>query len=718
MFDRLDDYNVAWDSPSTGPSGSMPLGNGDIGLNVWMEPTGDLLLLIAKSDAWDENSINLKLGGIRIRFTPNPLCSGESFSQALRLRSGEIEIRTGSICLRIWVDANQPVIHVDADGDSPFEMQAALEIWRTEPRTIKTQTSDLFKNLVGKNSDPYPTIVWPDRILPARNNRIIWCHHNEKRDPDGYEINMKLQGLGEFLDRMPHPLTGRTFGGAMGGDGLIAINDQTLRSSAPQSGHRLNIYALTAHPASVDEWQTKLETTIAQLDRTDARRNHLLWWEKFWNRSWIYIRSDSPQDSAAAFHITQGYILQRFMNAAAGRCSSPIKFNGSLFTVGQGDDPDFRRWGGPGFWFQNTRLIYWPMLAAGDFDLMRPWLEMYRAMLPLQQHRTERYFHHAGAHYPETIMFWGAEVSGHYGWTPFEQRARPEAECEYLTYYWSGGLELVVIMQEYFAYTGDQEFARATLLPIADAVIEFFDLHYPRDENGKIRFEPAQSLETWHWAINPTPEIAGLSYTLGKMLSLPHELTTSSQRDRWTRLLSELPRIPIGEKDGKRVILPADKFDKKKNTENPELHSVFPYRIFGASKPDLQLARDTFAARLHPSHDCWSQDEIQMALLGLAEEARQSLTLRASPASHSDSRFPGFWNAFHDWIPDMDHGGVLQMALQLMLVQTEGDRIEWLPAWPAHWNADFKLHLPGAKISEGSVRAGRLENLKIKSEEV
>jgi hypothetical protein len=30
----LDDYNVIWNTPSHDSSGSMPLGNGDIALNV------------------------------------------------------------------------------------------------------------------------------------------------------------------------------------------------------------------------------------------------------------------------------------------------------------------------------------------------------------------------------------------------------------------------------------------------------------------------------------------------------------------------------------------------------------------------------------------------------------------------------------------------------------------------------------------------------------
>src|SRR2546423_1711851 len=144
MLDRLDRYNVVWDSPSGDASGSMPIGNGDIGANVWVEPSGDVLLLIAKSDAWDENAINLKLGGVRLKLSPVSLTP---FRQTLRLRSGDIEIMLGDARLLLWVDANNSVVYIDAESDTPFEVKPSLEMWRTEPRTIKTQTSDLFKQL-------------------------------------------------------------------------------------------------------------------------------------------------------------------------------------------------------------------------------------------------------------------------------------------------------------------------------------------------------------------------------------------------------------------------------------------------------------------------------------------------------------------------------------------------------------------------------------------
>src|SRR5690348_12568204 len=43
---NVSQYNVVWDSPSQNAHGSMPLGNGDISLNAWVEPSGQLAFYI------------------------------------------------------------------------------------------------------------------------------------------------------------------------------------------------------------------------------------------------------------------------------------------------------------------------------------------------------------------------------------------------------------------------------------------------------------------------------------------------------------------------------------------------------------------------------------------------------------------------------------------------------------------------------------------------
>src|SRR6187549_876403 len=124
MPDRIDEYDVTWETPSKDSSGSMPLGNGDIGLNVWVEESGDVVLLLAKTDAWDENSSLLKLGRVRLKIAPPPDVT--RFRQTLRLATGDVEIVIGDVRLIVWADANHPVIHVDAETTAPFELNASL----------------------------------------------------------------------------------------------------------------------------------------------------------------------------------------------------------------------------------------------------------------------------------------------------------------------------------------------------------------------------------------------------------------------------------------------------------------------------------------------------------------------------------------------------------------------------------------------------------------
>ena len=49
--DSLDRCNVARTAPSENAHGSMPLGNGDVGINAWVEANGDLMFYVGKTDA-------------------------------------------------------------------------------------------------------------------------------------------------------------------------------------------------------------------------------------------------------------------------------------------------------------------------------------------------------------------------------------------------------------------------------------------------------------------------------------------------------------------------------------------------------------------------------------------------------------------------------------------------------------------------------------------
>ncbi|MFW6161296.1 MAG: LamG domain-containing protein, partial [Planctomycetota bacterium] len=419
---------------------------------------------------------------------------------------------------------------------------------------------------------------------------------------------------------------------------------------------------------------------------------------------------------AEASQVAQGYALQRFIQACAGRGNSPIKFNGSIFTVDarhgkEQFDADYRRWGGP-YWFQNTRLAYWPMLAAGDTEMMRPLFRMYRDALPLAKERTRVYFDHAGACFPETMYFWGAYANDNFGWN---RKGKPVSHCDntYIRHYWSGALELTMLMLDHHAHTGDDAFVTSTLLPLAEPILAFYDEHYPRDAEGKLLLEPAQALETWQKAINPLPPIAGLHAVLDRLLALPDRLVPAAQRRAWQRLRGKLPDLPKKTVDGQTVLLPAEKvLEGARNSENPELYAVFPYRLYGVGKPHLEVARATFARRRVKRTGGWTQDPIQAALLGLADTASR-YTAQNFARKDPGSRFPAFWGPNFDWIPDQDHGSVALMALQAMLLQADGGKILLFPAWPKSWDVDFQLHAPRRTTVQGAYRDGALQELTV-----
>ncbi len=299
-----DRYDVTWNSPSADANGSMPLGNGDIGLNAWVEPSGDLLFYISKTDSWGDNARLLKVGRVRVAIDP-PLPT-VAFRQTLRLREGTMEAVFGegddATSIRLWVDANHPAIYVTIDGKTPCTATASVELWRTERYELPSiEVSDVHLDRSKPDQQHAPTIVEPDSVLTSLTDRVGWYHHNVKSV--GPAQHAKTQGVTGY--QRPDPLLHRTFGGVITAEGGQRLDDTHLRS--PRSNtHRLSVFVLTAHPSSPQQWLAAMEQTIADIERQsfdDRRAAHDRWWADFWNRSWIDV---TTRDNAAAVSLIPG----------------------------------------------------------------------------------------------------------------------------------------------------------------------------------------------------------------------------------------------------------------------------------------------------------------------------------------------------------------------------------------------------------------------------
>jgi hypothetical protein len=675
----LDACNVSWDVPGPTSAQSMPIGNGDIGLNVWVEPSGDLAFYIGKTDAWNadvEGQLGLmKVGGVHVSMSPSPLVSGAPFVQALKLHEGEIQIKEGpddtGVLLRVWVDANHPVIRVEMKSGQPISVKVTQDDWR----------------LTAPQGD-----VNSERVLTDQTNRIVWYHRNSSK-ADPHVANL-------------------TFGAMIKGEGLVGKDATTLESAAPVTTQLVSIYPLTATTDTPGEWQTQLEDQVTGIDALDleqTRQEHRKWWDQFWHRSWIFVRGEK-----AATEVTQGYVLQRFVTACAGRGAYPIKFNGSIFVV---DDPtkkandnaspgvsaDFRDWGG-WYWYQNTRAMYWPRLQTGDDDILMPFIRMYENQMKANAAQIKAYYGHDGSYIGEQRPFWGSL-----------KNVGPDAPANWNDHYFTDILDLSMMMLDYYEYTGDKKFAKETLVPMATAGLLFFDKHFARDDQGKLLLDPDNAIEMYWKAHDPAPDIAGLRAVLPRMIALPDDLVDDSFRQAWKKLLSEIPDLPTGMTNGKKVLLPytGPQTMESKNAENPELYAIYPFRLYGLGKPDLQLAIDTFNARkCNTQKGCWVQDPIQAAMLGLTGVAKDYVHfnfVRTDPRL----KFPAFWARGNDYQPDEDNGGNGENGLQQMLMQAVGKKILLLPAWPKNWDADFKLNAPFQTTIQGKIRSGNIIDLVV-----
>jgi hypothetical protein len=712
FLEDLDKCNVVWDSPSNSQDGTMPIGNGEVGLNVWAENDGDICFYISRTDAWGDNARPLKLGRVRLHMDPNPFEGGRPFKQELCLRDGVILVTAGGeadkVRLKVWVDANRDVIHVDGESMKPLRVTAAVELWRKTKRPILEAEKATVRGTWRYAKDG--VTVEPDTLLPTAGNSIRWCHRNVKSP---YTFNMKVQRMDEFIPKYPDPIINLTFGAIMSGKNFKpADGKDKLESVGKLKKFGLTIDTLTEQTDTLKKWEADLEKlwkANREVPESSAWKDHRKWWNAFWQRSWVL--TDGGEDEG---FVVKMYNLQRWVTACQGRGAYPIKFNGGIFTVGRGDgefsnknswDPDYRRWGG-GFWFQNTRFPYWAMLASGDYDMLRPLMQMYKNAIPLLKERTKKYFGHGGVYFGETIFFWGLYTTSDF---KYGENAC-YSSCGYIRYYFQSGLEFSCMMLDAYLQNRDAKFLKRDVLPIADEILRFYREHYKNDECGKLRIAPAQSVETYRWDVeNPLPVLSGLHALLKRLIALPESLTTAQERASWKDMYAVLPPLPKKTEAGKTFYLPAEKFNPRRgNVENPSLYAVFPYRICAIGQPDLEVGRATWPRRVVKRMGCWHQDLVESAMLGLTKDAQPGVVQMAH-MKDGVSRFPAFWGAGHDWLPDQDHGGNLMVGLQRMLMQWDDNgKIYVLPTWPKEWPVKFRLHAIDKTMVDVEYRDGKI----------
>ncbi len=719
---EMDKYNVSWIEKSKIASDAMPLGNGTSGALVSVVENGHIWISIRHVDAWSEAHRLLKLGDIEITVTPNPFET--EFKQELKINQGAISLEgANGFKSKIWIDANNEVIHLENNSDEKFRVEAKLHSWRTEPKTVRETN---MKGVPGGIEESADVIVENEKAL-------VWYHRNIGAKM--FEWTIKSLEI-PMQENIQDVLENRTFGAWVTGDEMTSKSKTEVSSKAAKQNH-IKIYTLVKQAESADNWLAEIENTATQkTNHTTNWKNHRNWWNNFWNKSYIHISGTPDAETTSA-----GYAYAMYLNAMAGKGEFPIIWNGSMFAPALSevpqrnhtgfkyfDDPDHRSWGNL-MLHQNVRLPFYSMNAAGQFDYTQTFIDLYMRGFPIMKDHTKAVFGHEGTVIRESTTLWGVIAPGVYG-VNREGLEPGKQESVWHQTHWNAGLEVAWYLSEHYDYTQNEKFATDTLIPFVSEVVKFFDVHWPH-RDGKLYFPDVHCLESFRKVDNPMPFIAGLMCVIERLLALPEDLTTEADRKYWKEVLARVPEIPTWEYNGKTILANAEVMKSPKvNVEVSELYSVFPFHIFGIGKPNLALAKLTYQNRSTlitegrfknpgwaPGHirGGWHPESIMAAMVGLTDSVKMEV-IWALHSPVPEQRFPGFFKSTHDGVPDVQHSSVAATALQRMLLQDVGDKIIIMPAWPNDWNCDFKLFAKQNTIVGGKVELGKLVKLKVTPE--
>jgi hypothetical protein len=731
----LQNYNPVWYTQSTNSSESMPLGGGDIGLNVWVEK-GDLYFYFSRSGTFDEHNTLLKLGRVKITLTPNPFKDNEGFRQELVLKDGYVSIAQNNTKIKLWVDVFKPVIHLDLESKTELKMTASYETWRhfNRPSKGKANNANSYKWA------PQGEIFTFKDSVSVENNGIKFYHRN--REQTVFDVAVKQQKMESVKDQMLNPLANLTFGGFMKGTNLKSdgtyegkyqntdFKGYALSSIKPSKKQELQIHLYTNQSAEKSSWENGLKNQISEykINAKKAEKNTITWWNNFWNRSFIYTQKSNTTEKDSVYQIGKNYQLFRYMLGCNAYGKYPTKFNGGLFTVDPvftnpdlNFTPDFRNWGGGTMTAQNQRLVYFPMLKSGDFDMMKSQLDYYLSLQKNAELRSKVYWNHNGAAFTEQLENFGLPNPAEYEWKrPVDYDPGMEYNA-WLEYEWDTVFEFCQMMLQ------QKEFAKEDIQKYNSFIISclrFFDEHYQYlakqrgrkalDGNGKLILFPGSGAETYKMANNSNSTIAALQVITEKLLNLSSEQLSKEDVEYLKGFQTRIPPLNFGIIENHKVLVPAKSWERVNNSEVPQLYPVYPWGIYGLGKPDLETALNTWKydtdAIKFRSHVGWKQDNIFAARLGLTEEAAKYNLLKMSD---SGRRFPAFWGPGFDWVPDHNWGGAGMIGMQEMLLQEANGKIYLFPAWPKDWNVHFKLHATQNTIIEAELQNGITKIIKV-----
>ena len=285
-----------------------------------------------------------------------------------------------------------------------------------------------------------------------------------------------------------------------------------------------------------------------------------------------------------------------------------------------------------------------------------------------------------------------------------------------------GGAWLCYSMWEHYLFTRDLEFLRDTAYDYIHDSARFF-LDYMFEKDGVLMTGPSTSPENHYFCngksvnlcLSPTMDIEIIGGLLRfyieteKLLSLDADQATEAEN-----ALSKLPPLKIG-KHGQLMEWQEDYDEPEPGHRHvSHLFALYPDAAINKDTPELFVAaKRSLERRLANGggHTGWSCAWLiaLFARLGDADGAKSTIRKLLTKSTRE--------NLFDSHPPfQIDGNFGATAAIAEMLVQSQGSRIELLPAFPADWDGSFSgLMIRGGAEISAAWKGGKVTSCVIKA---
>jgi len=734
--------DLHYDKPVSRSEDGIPVGNGRMGSLVWTTPEA-IRLQINRVDVFANNCYTTSFparnsdycggcGFVDLAFGGEAF-TNEKTSQHLSCYDGLVDVRGDGVTANVlaWNEQDVMAFEISDNRKQPAAITAVLRMLRAPE--VKTAAHTAVSKVEG------------------RDGKIILT----QKFAEGHYYCGSVVAVG-VVGRKAEVRT---------------ASESEIQLVAEAASGSFTI--LIASAASFDPKEDIVAAALKQLAAAEEKgyaelaESNKSWWHDFWSKGYVRLHSE---DSVADY-IEQNYTYYLYVMASSSRGKFPAKFNGMIWITGG----DKRSWGGH-YWGANQECMYNSLLPTNRMELLDPMFDMYSGMHNSCSVAARQQWGSKGIYIPETVAFdglaklpddiaaemrdlyllkkpwdqrserfltvartgqphssrWNWMGGGSYVdgvWQPTERGGGPYGP---VTHIFSRGAKIAYTYWQRYEYTLDKTWLRDRAYPMLKGVAEFYR-NYPnitKDEDGKYHIHHVNSNESVQGGRDPDEEISSVMGILPVVIKASEILGVDAElRPVWKEFLDNLAPLPSGGNPPVWIrALPPIFRGSGGGRPDGNTMPIWFFDLCTLENDDpetMKIANATMDGYLRGPNTrpgVLSKVGVTVAMMGRADAVRYMLPNQLS----FPDRAPILANRLDQRegtqttnaqrlgrVADTLHNALMQ---SVAAGPAREPVIRVFPAWPKEWDAAFTLLARGAFLVGSSMKAGKIEYVRIESQ--